>query len=171
MLPVLSICLSVTALASSMQQPSLLDMFRQKSSADCVLVGYQFSTVRSGITLMGEGTVEIQGNAYHMQGNEIEIFCDGSSTWMIDGSAKEVIVENADSKEAGYLANPVLLLMNLENSGASCEVDGNRISVTLADGSPLEIVITSLESVDTKKTEAFRPPTEFGSDWIVTDLR
>ena len=167
----LSICVSALSFATQLQQPSLLDMFRQKSPADCVLVSYEFTTVQSGITLTGEGTVEIQGNSYHMLGNEIEIFCDGTSTWMIDGSAKEVIVEDADSKDAGYLANPVLLLMNLEKAATSCKVEGNKVIISLADGTPLEIVVTGLETMETKKPEAFRPPTEFGSDWIVTDLR
>jgi hypothetical protein len=90
---------------------------------------------------------------------------------MIDDSTKEVFIEAADSQSAGYLANPVILLMNLEESSGSCKVDGNRIALELAGGISMEIFVNGIETVPTKKTEAFRPPMKFDSTWIVTDLR
>ena len=153
------------------QQPSFLDSLLGKSAQDCVVVDYEFATVMSGVKTTGEGTVEIQGNAYHMEGNGVEIYCDGSTTWMIDEDAMEVFIEAADSRSAGYLANPVLLLMNLEENADTYSVDGNRITLGLPGGISLEISINSMETIPTKKSEAFRPPTEFDSTWIVTDLR
>ena len=69
-----------------------------------------------------------------MNGNGIEIFCDGKTTWMLDEQAKEVIIESAESNSAGYLANPVLLLMNLEENSVSYDVEGNLIRISLPDG-------------------------------------
>lgn len=106
-----------------------------------------------------------------MNGNGIEIFCDGKTTWMLDAEAKEVFIESADSPSAGYLANPVLLLMNLEENSVSYEVDGNRIGISLPDGTRLDVTVKDMKPLETRKPEAFRPPVEFGSDWIVTDLR
>ena len=153
------------------QQPSTLDILRQKAVGQCVRVDYEFSTMVSGFKTGGEGTVDIQGNAYHMKGSGVEIYCDGSTTWLIDEAAKEVLIESADTKEAGMLANPILLLMNLEESGVSYKVQGDSILLTLPDGTNLDIKINNLSSIPTKKTEAFRPPTEFSGQWIVTDLR
>lgn len=167
----LILCLTLLASVTQTQQPSFLESLRQKSAYDCVSVDYEFATVMSGMKVTGEGTVEIQGNSYHMKGEGIEIFCDGSTSWMIDEAAKEVFIEAADSQSAGYLANPVLLLMNLEENIGSYKVNGNMITLELPDGSPLEITVNSLETVPTQKTEAFRPPTDFDSSWIVTDLR
>ena len=163
--------LLVTAFAQEPQN-SVLDELRQNCSAgECISVDYEFTSKMSDVKVVGEGTVLVQGNAYHMTGNGLEIYCDGSSTWMIDKSACEVVIETADSKEAGYLANPLILLMNLEKSSSAYRVAGNTITIELSDGTVLVIDIKDLETVEKRRPEAFRPPVEFGSDWIVTDLR
>lgn len=165
------ICLSMLLAVSPVQQPSILDSIRQKSAQECVAVSYEFETMVSGMKAVGEGLVHIQGNSYHMKGNGIEIYCDGTSTWMIDGLAKEVFIEAAESQSAGYLANPALLLMNLEEDSESYKVDGNKITVRISDEADLVVRIMDVQPAGAKKTEAFRPPMVFDSTWIVTDLR
>jgi hypothetical protein len=125
----------------------------------------------AGHKVMGDGQVAVQGDSYHMQGNGMQIYCDGSTTWLIDEAAEEVIIESADSNDAGFLANPILLLMNLDESGVSYKVDGDRIILDMPDGTKLDITVKSIKEIPTKKPEAFRPPTEFPKKWIVTDLR
>ena len=156
---------------AQVQQPSVLDTFRHKASTECLSVDYEYSTVISGLKAVGAGTVEVQGNTYHMKGNGIEIYCDGTSTWLIDETAEEVVIESADSKDAGFLANPIILLMNLEESGISYEVNGDNIVLDLSDGTKLDIMILNMIIVPTKNPEDFRPPTQFSMKWIITDLR
>jgi hypothetical protein len=156
---------------SPVQQTSLLDSIRQKSEQQCVAVSFEFTTTISGVKTMGEGQVHIQGNAYHMEGNGIEIYCDGTSTWMIDEQAKEVFIEAAESQSAGYLANPALLLMNLDEDTESYMVEDNKITVKIPGQSDLVVVILDVQPEGIKKSEAFRPPMGFDSTWIVTDLR
>ena len=156
---------------AQVQQPSVLDTFRHKASTECLSVDYEYSTVISGLKAVGAGTVEVQGNTYHMKGNGIEIYCDGSSTWLIDQAASEVVIESADSKDAGLLANPILLLMNIEESKISYKIESDQIHLDLPDGTRLTIKILSMDAAPTKKPEAFRPPTEFSGEWVVTDLR
>lgn len=165
-----SICMTIL-MAVAQVQPSVFDMFRNKASEECVRIEYEFSTTVSGHKITGDGQVDVQGNSYHMQGNGMEIYCDGATTWLIDEAAEEVFIESADSNDAGYLANPIMLLMNLEESGVSYKVNGDRILLDMPDGTKLDIKIKSMESISTKKPEAFRPPTEFPKRWIVTDLR
>lgn len=167
----LYICLSMLLTVSPVQQTSLLDSIRQKSEQQCVAVSYEFTTTISGVKTMGEGQVHIQGNAYHMEGNGIEIYCDGTSTWMIDEQAKEVFIEAAESQSAGYLANPALLLMNLDEDTESYMVEDNEITVKIPGQSDLVVVILDVQPEGIKKSEAFRPPMGFDSTWIVTDLR
>lgn len=167
----LTICLSVLMSAVQAQQPSILDSIRQKSAQECVSVSYEFETEMSGMKAVGEGLVHIQGNSYHMEGNGIEIYCDGTSTWMIDEQAKEVFIEAAESRSAGYLANPALLLMSLEEESSSYRIAGDQITVSIPGESELVIRILDVKPEGTKKSEAFRPPTEFDSTWIITDLR
>ena len=167
---IFSICMTIL-MAAIQVQPSVFDIFRNKASEECVSIEYEFSTTMSGHKVTGEGHVEVQGNSYHMQGNGLEIFCDGTTTWLIDEAAEEVFIESADSNDSGYLANPIMLLMNLEESGVSYKVDGDNIILDMPDGTKLDIRIKSMEGIPTKKPEAFRPPTEFPKKWIVTDLR
>lgn len=157
--------------ATAVPQPSFLDALRQNSAEECMCVEYEFSSVMSGVRAAGDGVIHIQGNSYHMNGNGVEIFCDGTSTWLIDEAAGEVMIESATSKDAGYLANPVLLLMDIEKTSISYKAEGNKISLQLADGVQLEITIVDMKTEGAKKTEDFRPPYKFDSDWIVTDLR
>ena len=106
-----------------------------------------------------------------MKGNGVEIYCDGSTTWLIDEAAQEVLIESADTKDAGMLANPILLLMNLEESSIIYKVQGDNIILNMPDGSSIDIRINDMTSVPIKKSEDFRPPTEFSGQWVVTDLR
>lgn len=168
---IFSICTTILMAVANVQQPSVFDAFRQKSLEECINVEYEFSTTIAGFDTIGEGTVMIQGNSYHMKGNGVEIYCDGASTWLIDETAYEVIIESAASPDAGFLANPIMLLMNLEESGISYKVQNNSILLDMPDGSRYTIKITALTTVPTKKPEAFRPPTEFSKQWVVTDLR
>lgn len=153
------------------QAPSTLDLLRQSAVTECVSVDYEFSTMVSGFKTVGNGTVQIQGNAYHMTGNGIEIYCDGSTTWLIDENSKEVLIESADTKDAGVLANPILLLMNLEESSITYKVQGDHILLTMPDRTELDIKIKNMVTLSSKKSEAFRPPIEFSGQWVVTDLR
>lgn len=157
--------------AVGVQQPSFLDSLVEKAKTECIDVEYDYSTTVSGFKTIGEGVIRIQGNSYHMKGNGMEIFCDGASTWLIDENAKEVLIESAASADAGYLANPVMLLMNIEQNTLSYKADGNKIFIQLDPETMLEIRIRDMKLELKKKPEAFRPPVEFGSNWIVTDMR
>jgi hypothetical protein len=156
---------------AQVQQPSVFDIFRNKNTEECVRVEYEFSTVMSGQKVIGDGLVYIQGNSYHMIGNGLVVYCNGATTWFVDEDAQEVIIESADSNDAGLLANPILLMMNLEESGVSYKAEGDSLLLDMSDGTKVEITIKSMEDVPTKKPEAFQPPVKFPKGWIVTDLR
>lgn len=168
---VLSVLLFCVMSVAGLQQPSLLHSLIEKANAESISVDYEFATTISGFKTVGEGVIQIQGNSYHMVGNGMEIYCDGASTWVIDEAAMEVMIESAASADAGFLANPVMLLMNIEENALSYKAEGDKIFIQLDPETMLEITIRSITSEAIKKPEAFRPPVEFGSDWIVTDMR
>lgn len=167
---IVSICMTIL-MAVAQVQPSIVDSLRKNSIEDGIRIEYEFYTTLAGFKTTGNGSIELQGNAYHMRGNGMEIYCDGSSTWLIDQTASEVVIESADSKDAGLLANPIILLMNIEESKIPYKVDNDQIIMDLPDGTRLTIRILSMSAAPTKKPEAFRPPTEFSDEWVVTDLR
>lgn len=41
------------------------------------------------------GKLTAQGNSYHMTGNGLDIWCDGSTRWTLDTESKEVYIENS----------------------------------------------------------------------------
>ena len=78
----------MTILMAAVQvQPSVFDIFRNKACEQFVSIVYEFSTTMAGHKVMGDGQVAVQGDSYHMQGNGMQIYCDGSTTWLIDEAA------------------------------------------------------------------------------------
>ena len=155
---IFSICITILMAVAQVQQPSVFDVFRNKNT-------------ESGQKVIGDGQVDIQGNSYHMKGNGLVVYCDGATTWLIDEDAQEVVIESADSNDAGLLANPILLMMNLEESGVAYKAEGDKLLLDMLDGTKVEITIKSMEGISAKKPEAFQPPVKFPKGWIVTDLR
>ena len=57
----------------------------------------------------------VQDNAFRMNGNGLEVWCDGTVRWTVDREGKEAVVESVGENEATrYSANPALLLSNLD---------------------------------------------------------
>jgi len=87
--------LAVSMTAASAQ--SIEDLAAQLSSSrielsyDC-LVGNEAPVHFSG-------RLTAQGNCYHLTGNGMDIWCDGSTRWSVDPEAKEVYIESSNGVE------------------------------------------------------------------------
>ena len=108
----LCILLAVSDLTTS---ADALSAFVSRLASGCVSFGYSFvmeaSSASSG-KMLGEGTLVFQGGAYRLQGNGLEVWCDGTSVWTSDSSAKEVVIE-AVSEDV--LVNPALILADISS--------------------------------------------------------
>lgn len=69
---------------------------------------YSFS-VKGDLPLSGKGKVSLQGDAFTMTGNGLEVYCDGTTRWTVDTAAEECYIEGVDG-EIDYEANPALLV-------------------------------------------------------------
>lgn len=67
-------------------------------------------TLKADVPMSGKGTVSLQGNAFHMNGNGLDIWCDGKTRWTMDLTSDECYVESVDVSGADYEANPALLV-------------------------------------------------------------
>lgn len=86
-----------------------------KKMADSrVTFSYSYETVRNGIVMEGGGTVAMQGEAYRMDGNGLEIVSDGTTRWTADAEAKELFIETVDRSAGDYVSNPARLLANID---------------------------------------------------------
>lgn len=96
------------------QEADLLKDFYAKVLSSSVDMAYSYSTMMSGVKVKGNHTLELQNDLWHMKGNGLEIWCDGSTVWTTDPVAREVIIDHAALSEEGDLSNPALLLVRLE---------------------------------------------------------
>ena len=100
-------------IASAAQGTSSLEQLCAKMSDKASVLNYSYTLSVAGVKTVGEGTVTTQDNAYVLKCNGINIYCNGSTLWVIDESGKEILIDSVAQGADAYLSNPVLLLANL----------------------------------------------------------
>lgn len=157
--------LIVASAAAQQTQQAALDRLRAAISDSCVTLTCTYSMYVSQTRIEGEAEVMLQGNAYTMRGNGIEMYCDGTKVWTVDAAIKEVYVEAIESADVNLLFDP-------GSADVKFDADGNPVSAScvLKDGLKMDIKILSVTKSKIKPEDAFRPQVNFGSDWIITEL-
>ncbi len=158
------VCASLLGLLPGMISAQTPAQSPEQQSDECLVFNVDYSMGGSASAkISGSATVTVQGDAYHMNGNGIEAWCDGVSIWMIDNEAKEVYVESAESASESYMQNPSRALRELKGKSEGTYV--------LDDGRKVHIKVNSIKKSDRKDISSFRPTQDFDSSWVVTDLR
>ena len=98
------------------QDTSLLDRLYEDFSSDLVTLDISYVLEMASADMVGEGTVEFQGNAYRLSGNGIEVCCDGTDVWLMDPAAKEVYIEPVSDGVDAFIQNPALLFTGLNEN-------------------------------------------------------
>jgi outer membrane lipoprotein-sorting protein len=88
---------------------NIVTEFANDLSAGCATFGYVYSA-GGQIPLSGSGTIRLQGDAFVMKGDGLEVYCDGTTRWTVDTAAEECYIEDVKDGGAGYEANPALLV-------------------------------------------------------------
>ena len=118
----------------------------EKLGTNRVSATYDCTIVQNNIPVRLSGKALVQGNCFHLNGNGMEIWCDGEKLWYVDPESKEVYIENALMLDE-YIK---------ENIGAVKDIN-------------LTDVLYSEISED---LSAFRLDTAaLDKSWVVTDLR
>ena len=94
------------------QDQGVLDAFARTLSSGEVRFKYTFE-VKGDLPLKGSGAAALCDNAYHIIGNEMEIWCDGRTRWTVDRNTCEAYIETVEQESSDYLTNPVALLSAL----------------------------------------------------------
>ena len=100
---------------SSTGQENRVQAFLDKVAGKCVSFDYQFTT-RTSVPLTGKGKAVVRDNQYFVDGNGLEIYCDGVTRWTMDRAAGEVIVEAVDAATDDILSNPAIWLTGLDRA-------------------------------------------------------
>lgn len=96
--------------------------FAARASEASVSFRYTFH-VQNQVNLQGSGSAQVQGEAFHVSGNGLDIWCDGRTRWTVDAAARELIIEPVEQDILDYAANPALLVgsvaeaFNIESVG------------------------------------------------------
>ena len=85
----------VASAAAQQTQHAALERLRAAISDSCVTFKCTYSMYVSQTRVEGNADVMIQGNAYMMSADGLQVYCDGSKVWTVDTSVKEVYVEQA----------------------------------------------------------------------------
>ena len=88
---------------------NIVTEFAKDLSVGCATFGYTYSA-GGQIPLSGSGTIKLQGDAFVMKGDGLEVYCDGVTRWTVDTAAEECYIETVMDGGAGYEANPALLV-------------------------------------------------------------
>ena len=102
------LCMAIAA-----QGTSVLEQLCAKLTGSAAVMDYSYSLTMSGVKSVGEGVLTVQDKSYVMQGNGIKIYCSASTLWIVDASAKEILIDDVAQGEDAYLANPALLFTEL----------------------------------------------------------
>ena len=157
--------LLVASAAAQNTQHAALERLRAAISESCLTLKCTYSMYVSQTRVQGEAEVMLQGNAYAMCGNGIEVYCDGTKVWTLDQSLKEAYVEQVENAGVNALLDP-------SSADIVFDAAGNPVSASfiMQDGLKVDIKILSATKSKIKPEDAFRPQVDFGSDWIVTEL-
>ncbi len=147
------ICVSFLALVSGMA-------FAQ--TPECITVEASYSMdLEDSAKLTGKALVVYQGDAFHMSGDGIEIYCDGTDVWTLDIAAGEVYIEPLLSENVEYMHKAARKLAGMR--------DGSSGNFETPDGQIVKVKVISKKKSGGKDISSFRP--KYDSSWVVTDLR
>ncbi|MBQ3881581.1 MAG: hypothetical protein IJL91_05845 [Bacteroidales bacterium] len=90
-----------------------VESFLQKMNSSLVEFTYSFST-KGNMTIKGDGKATVQGDSFFVDGNGMEIYCDGKSRWTVDSYSKEAIIEDVSEVGQDFLTNPAAFLSSFD---------------------------------------------------------
>ena len=102
-----ALLLVLTAFSAAGQ--NIVSDFAKSLYDGCASFGYTYS-MSGQVPLSGSGTLRLQGDAFVMKGDGLEVYCDGATRWTVDTVAEECYIESVEPGGLDYDANPALLV-------------------------------------------------------------
>ena len=162
-----------TVLPAAAQNIPLLD----KVPGHRVTFEYVYGYTSGGKTYdnVASGMMTVQGNAYILKGDGLEVYSDGTLRWTLDRAAKEAIIEDVDATDV--VSNPAAIVSGYKEFGNSLKVNGSTadsldISLMTEDGGSSRFRLKKIRFAPEGDMADFKfSRSTLGSDWVVTDLR
>ncbi len=139
----------------SLAKSKTLDAFVSKVSASLVSFDYSFSMPTKKATMTGSGSVKVQGTAFVVDGNGLEIWCDGRTRWTIDRISEEALVESVDDSYDSYATNPALMIASIDNAFREESFGNSKFGGKVVEASVLSPVNRGKGSMDISGLKLF----------------
>lgn len=143
------------AVASLLAMPQVLSAksktlsaFVDKVSVSLVSFDYSFTMPTKKARMTGEGTVKVQGDSFLVDGNGLEVWCDGATRWTIDRISEEALVESVDDSYDSYATNPALMIASIDDAFNEVSFGVSKFDGKVADSSVLSPVRKGKGSMD-----------------------
>lgn len=143
------------AVASLLAMPQVLSAksktlsaFVDKVSVSLVSFDYSFTMPTKKARMTGEGTVKVQGGSFLVDGNGLEVWCDGATRWTIDRISEEALVESVDDSYDSYATNPALMIASIDDAFNEVSFGASKFDGKVADSSVLSHVRKGKGSMD-----------------------
>lgn len=158
--------LSLVSLCLNAQTSSLLDRFYTSLNDSCIVMDMKYQIRMPGVKVDGSGILEFQDESWHLDGNGIEMWCDGRTVWTIDPESKEVVIEGlAEGESPEMMVNPAVLLVNIDKLFDLKETlpgkDGKTMLYILY---PKGDSFVSFVNLELYKSDAYLKKTDFALD-------
>ncbi len=125
-----------------------LESFVKKVSSSLVSFDYSFTMPTKKAKMTGNGNVKVQGNSFLVDGNGLEIWCDGKTRWTVDRISEEALVESVDDSFDSYATNPALMIASVDNAFREESFGPSKFGGKIVDASVLSPVHKGKGSMD-----------------------
>lgn len=132
----------------SVAKSKTLEAFVSKVSSSLVSFDYSFTMPTKKAKMTGNGNVKVQGNSFLVDGNGLEIWCDGKTRWTVDRISEEALVESVDDSFDSYATNPALMIASVDNAFREESFGPSRFDGKAVDASVLSPVHKGKSSMD-----------------------
>ncbi len=132
----------------SLSKSRTLEDFVGKVSASLVSFDYSFTMPTKKARMTGSGSVKVQGTSFFVDGNGLEIWCDGRTRWTIDRLSEEALVESVDDSFDSYATNPALMVTSIDDTFSEVSFGSSRFGGKVVDASVLSPVHKGKGSMD-----------------------
>ncbi|MBP5218661.1 MAG: outer membrane lipoprotein carrier protein LolA [Bacteroidales bacterium] len=122
--------------------------FIDKVSSSLVTFDYSFSMQTGKSKMKGSGTVKVQDNAFYMEGNGLEVWCDGKTRWTVDRVSEEALIEGVDESYDSYATNPALMITSVDEAFSETAFGSATFQGKAVDASTLVPVNKGKYSMD-----------------------
>ena len=147
---IIAIVAILAAAVPSGAKSKTLSSFIDKVSSSLVSFEYSFTmrTAKSSAKMTGSGDVRVQDNAFVMNGNGLEVWCDGRLRWTVDRLAEEALVELVDESADVYATNPALMITSVDAAFEEVSFGTAKFAGKTVDASSLTPVLKGKSSMD-----------------------